>query len=427
MATGVQQGFAVLSTDAGTRSNSGMGSAAWAENAPEKVTDWGWRALHESVVAGKAIVKQFYSTTATFNYYMGCSTGGRQGLKEAQMFPDDFDGIVAGAPAWWTVHLQLANMKVGLYNLPVGAPNRIEPHMFPIIEAEVARQCDPQDGVTDGIISDPRVCRFRPETMLCGAGVIIDCLTMPQIQTLNHLYNDWVEANHSFIFPRQEYGSEWQWPMEIGNSEPASMGTDYVKYMLGKGPSWRWQDFNPEIIKLSERVNPGNATADDFDMSPFQKKGGKLLHYHGLSDGSIVPGSSVHFYEQVLRTLKPKGINLDDFYRFYLIPGMGHCGGTSTTSKAPWYIGGPNQAMQAPLYIQNARFDPKHNVLHALMQWVENGTAPEDLIASSWEGQSASKPYRQRPICVYPKQAKYKGFGDEKLPSSWECSGFFGL
>jgi feruloyl esterase len=426
MATGVQQGFAVVSTDAGTRpASSAMGSAAWAENAPEKVTDWGWRALHESVVAGKALVKQFYSKTPTFNYYMGCSTGGRQGLKEAQMFPDDFDGIIAGAPAWWTVHLQLSNMKVGLYNLPVGAAHRIEPAMFPVIEKEVTRQCDPQDGVTDGIISDPRRCRFRPETLLCGPAASTNCLTAPQIQTLDHLYNDWVEANQTLIFPRQEYGSEWQWPMEIGNSEPSGMGTSYVKYMLNKGSSWRWQDFNPDIIKLSEEINPGNATADNFDMSPFQKKGGKLLHYHGLSDGSIVPGSSVHFYEQVYRTLQPKGINMDDFYRFYLIPGMGHCGGSSAASKAPWYIGGPNQAMQAPANVQSAEFDPKKNVLHALMQWVENGTAPGDLIASSWEGQTASKPYRQRPVCVYPKQAKYKGSGDEKLPSNWECSGLF--
>jgi feruloyl esterase len=214
-------------------------------------------------------------------------------------------------------------MKAGLYNLPVGAPHHIPQSLFTTIGDEVMKQCDPQDGLIDNIISDPGRCRFRPEALLCTPSSAQSCLTPAQLGTLDHLYNDWVEANQTFIFPRQELGSEFQWPMEIGRSSPSVLGTDYVKYMLGLGKNWKWQDFNPSIIKLSEQINPGNATADNFDMSPFYKKGGKILHYHGFSDGSIVPGSSIYFYNQVMRTLKPKGINLDDFYRFFLIPGMG--------------------------------------------------------------------------------------------------------
>jgi len=242
------------------------------------------------------------------------------------MFPDDFDGIVAGAPAWWTTHLQLWNMKVGLYNLPTTAPYHIPSSLFPIIGDAVLKQCDPQDGLMDNIISDPTRCDFRPEALLCGSNVTnasaSGCFTSPQIDTLYHLYNDWVEGNQTFIFPHFELGSEAQWDMLVGADEPSSLGTDYVKYMLGLGPDWRWQDFNPSIIALSDRINPGNATANDFDLSPFYKKGGKLLHYHGFSDGSIATGSSVYFYNHVLRTLKPKGIALDDFYRFFLVPGM---------------------------------------------------------------------------------------------------------
>jgi feruloyl esterase len=141
---------------------------AWAYNAPEEVTNWGYRALHGSIVLGKELTRSYYGKDLVYRYYSGCSTGGRQGLKETEMFPDDFDGIVAGAPAWWTTHLQLWNMKVGLYNLPTTAPYHIPSALFPIIGDEVLRQCDAQDGLADNIISDPARCDFHPETLLCG-------------------------------------------------------------------------------------------------------------------------------------------------------------------------------------------------------------------------------------------------------------------
>jgi feruloyl esterase len=313
-----------VSTDTGHSST--PLEASWASNAPEKVTNWGYRALHGSTVLGKEITKAYYGNAPAYSYYSGCSTGGRQGLKEAEMFPEDFDGIVAGAPAWWTVHLQLWNMKVGLYNLPTTAPYHIPDNLFAAIGAEVLKQCDPQDGVADNVISDPARCDFRPEALLCAANVTnataSGCLTSPQIDTLYHLYNDWVEANQTFIFPHFELGSEAQWDLLVGGDELSSLGTYYIKYMLGLGPDWDWRNFNPGIIALSEKINPGNATADNFDLSPFYIKGGKLLHYHGYADGSIATGSSIYFYNHVLRTLSPKGIDLDNFYRFFLVPGM---------------------------------------------------------------------------------------------------------
>jgi feruloyl esterase len=217
-------------------------------------------------------------------------------------------------------------MKVGLYNLPSSAPYHIPSSLFPVIGAEVLKQCDPQDGVVDMIISDPARCNFRPEALLCAANVTNStasgCLIAPQINTVYYLYNDWVEANQTFVFPHFELGSEAQWNLLVGGNQPSTLGTDYVKYMLGLGPNWDWNNFEPSLVALSDKINPGNATAGNFDLSPYYKKGRKLLQYHGLADGSIATGSSIYFYEHVLRTLKPQGIDLDSFYRFFLVPGM---------------------------------------------------------------------------------------------------------
>ncbi|KAF1988399.1 feruloyl esterase B precursor [Aulographum hederae CBS 113979] len=428
MKDGMDYGFAVVSTDAGTHMGGMMCGAHWAEGAPEKVTDWGWRALHQTVVYGKQIVKAYYGADPKFSYYRGCSTGGRQGFREAQLFPEDFDGIVAGAPAWWTTHLQLANMKVGLYNLPVDAPNHIPNELFPIIQAEVMKQCDPQDGLKDNIISDPSTCKFRAETLLCGGTVTTNCLTPEQIDTLNHIYSPWVEANQTFVFPPLAMSSEFQWPMAIGEPEPSSMGTEYVKYMLGKGPSWRWQDWEPSIIALSDEMNPGNANADDFDMRPFKERGGKLLHYHGWSDGSIPAGSSEYLYKQIEQTLKPKGVELDDFYKFFYVPGMGHCGESAPETHAPWNIGAGGVAMSGMASVHSVPgfVDADHDVLLAVMRWVENGTAPTQMIGTAWKDeQKPGEVYQQRPLCMYPEVAKYRGTGDVKSPESWECKGLY--
>jgi feruloyl esterase len=185
---------------------------SFAYNAPGKVTNWGYRALHGSIVLGKVLTRSYYGKELAYSYYSGCSTGGGQGLKEAEMFPDDFDGIVAGAPAWWTTHLQLWNTKVGLYNLPTTAPYHIPSSLFPIIGDALLKQCDPQDGLMDNIISDPTRYDFRPEALLCGSNITNSttsgCLTSPQIDTLYHLYNDWVEGNLTFIFSHFELGAK---------------------------------------------------------------------------------------------------------------------------------------------------------------------------------------------------------------------------
>lgn len=326
-AAGSQYGFATMSTDTGHRSGFQDGSWAWQD--PDTVDNWGHKAMHGSVQAAKGIIRAFYGSEGkkadiSSSYYSGCSTGGRQGLKEAQEYPDDFDGVLAGAPAWWSKRLHLFNLVAGVFNLPVGAAHHIPPDMFPVIAEETLRQCDPQDGVRDNIISSPETCVLQLETLLCGPESDTSrCLEAAQLGTLHRLYNDWVEANSTFIFPHLLPGSEWEWEKLSGSDKPNSLGVDYVKYFLNFGPDWDWQEgYSPDLLRVAEEMDPGNATADNYDLSPFFERGGKLLLYHGLSDPGIPPGSTLYFYNQVVQTLMPRGIDLSDHARVFFIPGM---------------------------------------------------------------------------------------------------------
>lgn len=217
-AVGVRYGFAALSTDTGHNSTSADGS--WAFQQPDVVENWGHLALHESVVIGKNLTAAYYRKGPAYSYYSGCSTGGRQGLKEAEMYPEDFDGIVAGAPAWWTTHLQPWTAKIALYNLPVTADYHIPSKLFTMINEEVLKQCDPQDGLIDSIISDPQGCNFRSETLLCGANATVnstDCLSSAQLDTLHNIWSDYVDENNTVILPSLWIGSVSKAPLLESN------------------------------------------------------------------------------------------------------------------------------------------------------------------------------------------------------------------
>lgn len=267
MAAGLGYGFAVMSTDTGH--SSGPGDLSWALNAEETKIDWGYRAMHGSVVMAKQVVEAFYAKKPSYSYYSGCSTGGRQGIRELQLHPDSFDGVLAGAPAWWTSHLQTWTLKAGLFNLPVDAPHHIPATLFPAIAKEVLKQCDAQDGLVDTIISDPFGCNFYPEALLCGTNVTnqttAGCLTSPQIDTLYKLHNPYVETNDTFVFPGFTLGSEAQWTVLLGASKPNAYGYAYVQNFVLNDASWNYWDFNNSIIELADSINPGNATAYDFE------------------------------------------------------------------------------------------------------------------------------------------------------------------
>jgi feruloyl esterase len=426
METNALSGFASMSTDTGHLST--VFDASWALNHPESQIDWGYRAMHGSVVLAKALTEKYYGREIAYSYYSACSTGGRQGLKEVQMYPEDFDGVIAAAPAWWTTHLQTWTLEVGLWNLPVDGPNHIPGSLFPAISDEVLRQCDPQDGLLDGIISDPFRCDFFPETLLCGpTSNTSSCLTAPQLKTLYKIYSDWRDVNSTFVFPHYPLGSEVQYTalLDTDTGLPSPLGTSWLSnFLLNLTTPLDWSTtFSYSTVQLADKINPGGANADDFDLSPFAARGGKLIHYHGLADGLIPASSSTHFYKQVLATLIPKGVSVSDFYKLYLIPGMQHCGGS--VGDAPWYINGGGQGfMLGPTVHGVPGFgDKRHDVLMALMEWVERGVAPGEIVATKFAGDRVEDGVRrQRVVCPYPGQAMYVG-GDQDEARSWECKG----
>lgn len=430
METHALSGFASMSTDTGHTSD--VADASWALKNPETQKDWGWRAMHGSTELAKLITQKYYASKIKYSYFSSCSTGGRQGLKSIQMFPNDFDGVISAAPAWWTSHLQPWHLAAGLWNLPLDAPNHIPPSLLPTITAEVMKQCDPQDGIVDGIISNPEGCNFYPEALLCSPkSDKSKCLTPPQLETLDKVFSDWVETNNTFMFPHISLGAEDQFGrvMYAGSGVPSPLGTTWVlNFLLNLSVTdYDWASrFDFSTVQLGDETNPGQANADDFDLSPFAARGGKLIHYHGYSDGLIPAGSSVYLHQQILRTLIPKGISIPSFYKFYLIPGLLHC--RYSIGDAPWYIGGGGQpATLGPTVTSVPGFqDARHDVVLALMRWVEEGIAPEELVATKFVDDDVGKGVRrQRPICAYPGRAKWDGKGDPDMEESWKCKGLY--
>ncbi|CAI7591794.1 unnamed protein product [Penicillium bialowiezense] len=428
--TGTQYGFTTLSSNLG---HVGIDTAGtWAIDRPESVIDWGYRAWHGTTVLGKLLINNWYGTSSKYNYFYGCSTGGRQSMKNLQMYPEDYDGIIAGAPAWWTTHQQLWNLKQTIYQAPADSAHTIPETMFDIIAAEAIRQCDRQDGLVDSIISDPQGCNFDPNTLACNAtSATGECLTSPQLSTLWKLYNDWVDVNQTFVYGHMWLGSEASWLLGnigLGKNTTIEQQYWYPRDIMGLGEDFTWEDLSYKTVELADRLDPGNATADKFDISDFHNRGGKFLHYHGMSDAYVSPDASIYYYNHASSAMKPQGVVMDDFYRLFLVPGMEHCLSTPDNMNAPWYFAGPDQAatINTGTYSTPGYRDARHDIVLAMMAWVENGTAPNDIIATKWKNDtSADEVLRQRPICHYPHQAKYNGKGDPNNAASWSCEMLF--
>lgn len=336
------------------------------------------------------------------------------------MYPDSFDGISVGAPAWWTVHLAANTLQQGLYNLPDSDPKHIDPSIFPAVVAEIEKQCDPQDGLVDGIVSDPYGCNFDFEALLCTPDSDpATCLTPAQLTTIYKFYNPWVDVNQTYVFPSMALGTDPSFAMG-GNLTPLGFGL--FQYWIYNNSNWDYTKLTHSDVVFADSINPGGATADNFDMSPFLERGGKILKYHGAADALIPTGSSVYFYNQVRQTLVQKGIELDDFYRFFLIPGMNHCSGASI---APWYIASASQSITGATHSVPGFEDADHDIILAMMKWVEEGKAPDKLIATKFINDTATLGVLgQRPLCPYPKQAKYT-VGEASVSDSWECQSLY--
>ena len=396
MAEPLARGYAVASTDTGHEG--GRGTFGFGHR--EKLIDFAWRALHETTVKGKALTAAYYGAGPRLSYWDGCSSGGKQGLKEVQMFPADYDGVIAGAPANNWMRLQVQSMVANLVNNPRGAKPILGPAQIALLHRGVLDQCDGLDGIKDGQIADPRACRFKPAAMLChpgqdGGG----CLTTQQVGVAETLYGPVRNSKTGeLIFPGMTPGSEEQWPIVI--SSPWTVGID--SFALAHGdPKWDPYSFDPAAdLALSEQTDVG-ITATNPDISAFKARGGKLIQYHGWADGLIPPENSINYYETVAS--RQGGLpRTQDFYRLFLVPGMGHCGGAYGVD----WIG-------------------------ALEQWVEGGMAPEALIGKRLAPASFGPPapgpapavadLGSRPICAYPMQAAYRGSGDPGDRTAFAC------
>jgi len=414
MGGNLKRGYATAGTDTGHEANAE--DASWAFQHPEKVNDFGYRALHLTTANAKTLIQAFYSEPARHSYFDSCSDGGREALMEAQRFPADFDGILAGAPANNWTNMLTAGVEVAqaIYTNPAGYISSIK---FPAISAAVLAACDAQDGVKDGILNDPTQCHFDPSALLCKDVDSRSCLTAPQVAALKKFYAGGQGSHGKQIFPGYLPGAEdgrsgWI-PWIIGNGPGGSSGSvyteNYFRYMVFEDPVW-----NPLTARVDTALQTaGEKTAralnaTDPDLHPFQARGGKLILYHGWNDPAISALNSIDYYNSV-RNAMGAG-NAQGFVRLYMVPGMQHC------------IGGPGPSSFGQLGTTTAK-GPEHGIYDALEQWVEKDAAPGEIVATKYVDDNSSKGVQMtRPLCPYPEIAKYKGSGDTNDSANFECA-----
>ena len=386
LATAVGRGYAAASTDTGHDG----GGGAWMQNR-EKLADYGHRAVHEMAVKGKVIVNHFYGAPPKYSYFNGCSAGGRQGLKAAQVYPDDFDGIVAGAPALNATGRAAFSMWVA-QNLRKEEGSFIPQTKFAAINAAVLQACDANDGVKDGVIENPKSCKFDPKVLACSAADNDSCLTPPQVESARKMYEPVKHARTGReIFPGLSYGSETGWNT-FGGQNPFPIGAQMYQFMVFNDPKWDFKTLNFDShADLVDKLEGGLINAQDPNVKPFASSNGKLLMYHGWADPQIPAASSVQYYDRLLEAMGG-ATKAKETARLFMVPGMNHCQGGVGTSTADW--------------------------LAALEQWVESGKAPEQIAASRVTG---GKTDRTRPLCAYPQVATYKGSGSTDEASNFVC------
>jgi len=401
MATGLRRGYAVASTDTGHAGD----DMKFGQGHPEKIIDWAYRSVHVMTEASKLIVRDAQGRFADRAYFVGCSSGGHQALTEAQRYPEDYDGIIAGDPANNRIRQTFGFLYSWVAtHTPDGRPI-IPQSKLPLITHAAVEACDALDGLKDGIIDDPRRCHFDPAKLACpaaGAGQPARdeaaCLTAPQVEAARKMYEGLKNPRTGEqIFTGWPRGSEGfgenpiqSWGQYVMNpAEPMRVG--FFRYFLFHDPNWDYRtiDYDRDLAYAEQKLPFMSAV--EKDLTPFRKHGGKLLMYTGWADPVVPPQDTVAYYDAVVKA--NGGLERTrDFYRFFIAPGMGHCSGGP----------GPNQ------------FDS----LTALEQWVEKGAAPEKLIASH---STNGKIDRTRPLCLYPQVARYKGTGGSDDAANFTC------
>jgi feruloyl esterase len=444
LTSGLQGGFAATNSDLGTGSSGcnplycgsdgittplatafgdpGVASAGLFGH-PERIKDFGFRAIHLMTLRGKEIAGAFYGQSAHKAYFAGCSTGGQNALMEAQRFPNDYDGILAGAPAFNRTHLHMAGLA-GWQNTHASPGRLIQPGQMTLINQAVLAQCVGRDGgaSTDQFLTDPRDCHFDPKALLCTGGKVPPaCLTAEQVTTMRNYYAGTIDpVNGDVINPGSERGNETDNIGALGLAlqeqlpEPAFDGLFYWVF----GPSFGFPgspvnfanfDFHRDVDKVDDRL-AAVLNANSTDLGEFREHGGKLLMYHGWADPLIPSQSSINYFNALVDddghdhglqqasfagNGSPALRRTQSYARLFMVPGMYHCAGGP----------GPNA------------FD----ALTPLVTWVEGGVAPETIVAAKFVNDTPPAVAMTRPLCVYPKIAKYNGSGSTSVATNFTC------
>jgi feruloyl esterase len=385
MADALRRGYATSATNDGHNGS----SAAFIMGHPEKFVDFAYRAEHKMTFEAKALIKAFYGRGPRYSYWDGCSGGGREGLLQAARYPDEFDGIIAGDPA----NVRRNAWALWLANQTFKNPaDYIPPSKYPMIHRAVLDACDASDGLQDSLIENPESCQIDFRKLECKGQDQADCLTARQVQTAQTMISPATDADGNVFFPRLEPGTELRWARLAGGPKPADLFLDQFRYIVYQNPDWDWRTFN--LDRDAAKANAIDKDVDDLnpDLSAFKKHSGKLLLYHGWADQQVAPGSTIEFYESVLRT-SGDSAHASEWIRLFMVPGMAHCSGGE----------GPDT------------FDK----IAVMERWVEHGIAPEQIVASHL---SAGKVDRTRPLCPYPQAARYKGSGSIDDAANFSCT-----
>jgi feruloyl esterase len=389
LAGALRRGFATAATDTG---HAGA-TLSYAIDHPERLIDFGYRAVHEMTVDAKAVIAAYYGDAPKVSYWNGCAAAGRQGMMEVQRFPADYDGVVVSAAAnnWsrlqtWSLSMYEATHKDEARYIPSAK--------YALIHKAALEQCDAMDGVKDGLIENPKRCRFDPAALACKGTETSGCLTAAQIQAARQIYSDLVNPRtKSQIFPGLEPGSELGWGALADGPEPSLYVRETFKYLVFKDPQWDYRtrpvDYDADATR-AEQLDHGVVSATNADLRPFFARGGKMILYHGWTDPLISPEDAVNYYKRVQDTVG--AANLRRSMRLYMVPGMNHCRGGE----------GPDDFDMQPV----------------MEQWLEKQTAPESVIASKINN---GKVERTRPLCPYPQVAVWKGAGSIDDAANFVC------
>ncbi|MBL8642358.1 MAG: tannase/feruloyl esterase family alpha/beta hydrolase [Rhodospirillaceae bacterium] len=429
MTARLKSGDVAVGTNTGHRGR----ELTFAIGKPESIVDYSHRAVHESVVAAKAVTKAYYQTPQKYAYFSGCSTGGYQGLSEAQRYPEDFDGIIAGAPGNNRTHLNFAFLWNYIANHRKGDDStQIIPNAkLPMITRAVTAKCDALDGVKDGVINDPPSCPFDINSLKCKGAENDECLTAEQIETAKKIYAGPKDARTGQqLYPGFPFGSEgvsaeedtdkpgWSGYWANPNKPTEPQRTDFFRYWVYDNPDWNWWTFNwgSDIDVVNNKI-AATFNANNPDISRFKARGGKLLMFMGWQDPVGAAGEAINYYEAVearssAKTAEARRTDTQSFLRLFMVPGMEHCaGGPGAT-----YFNSATRDSEPPVR------DATHDIAVALEKWVETGTAPARLVATKFDNPKGEnrKIVFQRPLCVYPQVVRYKG-GPTDSADSFSC------